>query len=118
MTLAVTPEEFGPVTVRAVIGPDGVKMELFASTDAGRDALRSAMTDLRRDLAGQGMNATLDLSSRGQPDQQASGRDNPSSREQQAGREPSRAPANPLAEQATTPDRRMYTSGPTLDVTA
>lgn len=118
MTLAVTPEEFGPVTVRAVISSDGVKMELFASTDAGRDALRSAMTDLRRDLAGQGMNASLDLSSRGQPDQQASGRENTPAREHPAARPSAREDSRPLPEQAAGPDRRMYTHGPTLDVMA
>jgi len=42
-------------------------MELFAPNDAGREALRAIITDLRRDLAGQGASASLDLSSQNQP---------------------------------------------------
>jgi len=67
VTVKVTPENLGPVTVRAHIGADGVRMELFAPNDAGREALRAILTDLRRDLAGQGASANLDLSSQNQP---------------------------------------------------
>lgn len=83
MRLAVSPENLGPVTVRATIGVDGsVRIELSAPTDTGREALRQALTDLRRDLAGQGMpSASLHLtddtprgqdrrSNGNQPDQQ------------------------------------------------
>lgn len=67
MTISVTPDNLGPVTVRAHVGPEGVRVELFAPNDAGRDALRSIMADLKRDLAGSGMTgATLDLSNRDQ----------------------------------------------------
>ena len=67
MTISVTPDNLGPVTVRAHVGPEGVRVELFAPNDAGRDALRSIMSDLKRDLAGSGMTgATLDLSNRDQ----------------------------------------------------
>ncbi len=67
MTLKVTPESLGTVTVRAVIGADGVRLELFAA-DAGREAVRAVLPDLRRELAGSGFNASLDLGSGSRPD--------------------------------------------------
>jgi flagellar hook-length control protein FliK len=75
MTLKVSPEDLGPVTVRAHISAEGVRLELFAAGDAGRDAVRSALPELRRELAQQGLAATLDLS----------GRDNPGQGQQQTG---------------------------------
>ncbi|MFC0486977.1 flagellar hook-length control protein FliK [Sinomonas atrocyanea] len=69
MTVKVTPENLGPVTVQARIGADGVRIELFAPTDAGRAAVHSVLADLRRDLAGTGLGASLDLSQRGAPQQ-------------------------------------------------
>ncbi|WP_345148803.1 flagellar hook-length control protein FliK [Arthrobacter ginkgonis] len=48
----VSPDTYGPVTIRATIGADGsIKVELTSATDAGREALRSGLADLRRDLA-------------------------------------------------------------------
>lgn len=70
MTVHVTPDNLGPVTVRAHVGVDGVRVELFAPTDAGRDALRAILPDLRRDLGSTGLAATLDLSSQNQPSPQ------------------------------------------------
>ncbi|MGN6759985.1 MAG: flagellar hook-length control protein FliK [Leifsonia sp.] len=67
MTVHVTPDTLGPVTVRAHVGSEGVRVELFAPTDAGRDALRAILPDLRRDLSGAGLSGTLDLSSQSQP---------------------------------------------------
>ena len=67
MTLRVSPEHLGPVTVQAHIGSDGVRLELFCSTDAGRAAVHAVLNDLRRDLAGTGLGASLDLSDRGAP---------------------------------------------------
>lgn len=67
MTVHVTPDTLGPVTVRAHVGADGVRVELFAPTDAGRDALRAILPDLRRDLGSAGLSGTLDLSSQNQP---------------------------------------------------
>jgi flagellar hook-length control protein FliK len=67
MTVHVTPEALGPVTVRAHVGAEGVRVELFAPTDVGRDALRSILPDLRRDLSGAGLSGSLDLSSQNQP---------------------------------------------------
>jgi flagellar hook-length control protein FliK len=70
MTVHVTPDNLGPVTVRAHVGVDGVRVELFAPNDAGRDALRAILPDLRRDLSSTGLTGTLDLSSQNQPSQQ------------------------------------------------
>jgi flagellar hook-length control protein FliK len=67
LTVNVVPDNLGPVTVRAHVSADQVRVELFAPNDAGRDALRAILPDLRRDLAGTGMNANLDLSSQNQP---------------------------------------------------
>lgn len=67
MTLSVTPENLGPVTVRAHIGAEGVRVELFAPNDAGREALRAILQDLRRDLAAAGLGTSLDLSARSGP---------------------------------------------------
>lgn len=69
MTLSVTPDNLGPVTVRAQIGAEGLRVELFAPTDAGREALRAILQDLKRDLASAGLGADLDLSSQNQPDE-------------------------------------------------
>jgi flagellar hook-length control protein FliK len=63
LTINVAPDNLGPVTVRAHVTVDSLRVELFAPTDAGRDALRAIMPDLRRDLAGSGLTAQLDLSS-------------------------------------------------------
>lgn len=62
MTVAVNPESLGPVTVQAHISAAGVRVELFAASADGREALRQILPDLKRDLAGAGLNASLDLS--------------------------------------------------------
>jgi flagellar hook-length control protein FliK len=64
MTVQVTPENLGPVTVRAVISADDIRIELFSASEGGREALRQILSDLRRDLAGSGLSASLDLSSK------------------------------------------------------
>jgi flagellar hook-length control protein FliK len=67
MTISITPDTLGPVTVRAHVSPEGIRVELFAPTDLGRDAIRAILPDLRKDLAGAGVGANLDLSSQNQP---------------------------------------------------
>lgn len=62
MTISVRPDNLGPVTVRAHVSGDGIRVELFAPTDLARDALRAILPDLRRDLTGGGLNAQLTLS--------------------------------------------------------
>ncbi|MFJ4225274.1 hypothetical protein [Microbacterium sp. NPDC089695] len=62
ITMTVNPDTLGPVTVRAHIGQGGdVRVELIGATDAGRDALRALVTDLRRDLAAAMPHATLSI---------------------------------------------------------
>jgi flagellar hook-length control protein FliK len=73
LTINVAPENLGPVTVRAHVSGEHIRMELFAPSDAGREALRGILADLRRDLAGQGMNTSLDLSSQNRPGDQRGG---------------------------------------------
>jgi flagellar hook-length control protein FliK len=61
MSIAVDPEHFGPVRVIAHITPDAVRIELLGGTDQSREALRTSLADLRRDLAGSGLHAELSL---------------------------------------------------------
>jgi flagellar hook-length control protein FliK len=50
LVVRVSPEHLGPVTVHATVSHGDLSVQLFtASTDA-RDALRTMLTDLRRDL--------------------------------------------------------------------
>lgn len=65
MTLRVTPEDLGPLTVRAHIDGTGVRIELFAPGDAGREAVRHILPELRRGLEDSG--ASLSLSSHNSP---------------------------------------------------
>ncbi|TFD60252.1 flagellar hook-length control protein FliK [Cryobacterium suzukii] len=84
LTISVSPDNLGPVTVRAHVTGEGIRVELFAPTDLAREALRVILPDLRRDLAGSGLSAQLDLSSDSQagdpsatrqPRSEADGRD-------------------------------------------
>ncbi|WOH19602.1 flagellar hook-length control protein FliK [Paenarthrobacter sp. GOM3] len=65
MTLRVAPDDLGPLTVRAHIDAAGVRIELFAPGDAGRDAVRHVLPELRRSLEDSG--ASLSLSSQNSP---------------------------------------------------
>jgi len=62
ITLTVSPENLGPVTVRAHIAGSTLRIELQAPNEIGRDALRALLVDLRRDLAVAAPHATLSLS--------------------------------------------------------
>ena len=116
ITIAVTPDNLGPVTVRAHVGGDGIRMELFAPTDGGRDVLRAILSDLRRDLAGasSGTSTSLDLSSKNEPSGDSGNR-----REQRAA-----APASPTeAERRLDPrdnpfSRTSRAADSTIDVLA
>jgi flagellar hook-length control protein FliK len=63
LTLTVSPDAVGPVTVRAHITGDTMRVELSAPTAQGTDALKSMLPDLKRDLAQGGMNSALTISS-------------------------------------------------------
>ncbi|MCU1437971.1 MAG: hypothetical protein JWP66_1058, partial [Naasia sp.] len=61
VTVRVAPDALGPVTVRAHVTADGMRVELFAPNDTARDALRAILPDLRRDLAQSGPGTSLGL---------------------------------------------------------
>lgn len=119
MTVHITPDTLGPVTVRAHVGGEGVRVELFAPTDLGRDALRAILPDLRRDLAGSGLTGTLDLSSQNQPspqqDAQAGGRHGrPDQRAGESGA--TAATVAPVASTRSTPAAPADGSSHTIDL--
>src|SRR5439155_9100460 len=51
VTVRVTPENLGLVTIHAHVAEGSMKVELFAADSRGRDALAGMLPDLRRDLA-------------------------------------------------------------------
>lgn len=61
MTINVVPEALGPVTVRAQLSADGIRIEMFPASDAGREGLRHILGDLRRDLAAGGLTASVGM---------------------------------------------------------
>jgi flagellar hook-length control protein FliK len=65
MTINVTPDNLGPVVVRAHVSGDTVRIELVAPTDQAREAIKAIMPELRRDLFQAGGQTSLDLSSSG-----------------------------------------------------
>ncbi|MFK0400989.1 hypothetical protein ACIQTT_01530 [Microbacterium sp. NPDC090225] len=76
VTMTVSPDALGPVTVRAHIGRNGdVRVELVGATDAGREALRAIVSDLRRDLAAVMPHANLSLTSSSASSADAGGSD-------------------------------------------
>ncbi len=98
MTISVTPDNLGPVTVRAHISGENMRIELFSPSDNGREALRQLLPDLRRDLSATGANANLDLSSQGRPDAQPDAgtlRENPRAMDHNTGRRRSADAASP-----------------------
>ncbi|KGJ79492.1 hypothetical protein GY21_04815 [Cryobacterium roopkundense] len=111
LTINVTPENLGPLTVRAHVTGDNIRVELFAPTDLAREALRAILPDLRRDLAGGGLNAQLDLSSQNQAsdaraDAQASRqqRPPPGARDGPGDEPPPRSPRSFLSSSSSTID--------------
>jgi flagellar hook-length control protein FliK len=78
VTVTVSPESLGQVTVRAHVSAQGMHVEMFAASDAGRDAVRAILPDLKRDMGQSGVSTTLDLSSQNQPSD--TGRQQPDAR--------------------------------------
>lgn len=62
VTVRVSPENLGPVTVTAHISRGAIAVELGTVSDAGRDALRAILVDLRRDLAALAPMSSITLS--------------------------------------------------------
>lgn len=75
ITVSVTPENLGPVTIRAHVSGEQMHVELYAPSDAARDALRALAADLRRDLAGLVGQASLVVSRSDTPPPAAGGGD-------------------------------------------
>ena len=63
LTLTVSPESVGPVTVRAHVTGGLMRIELSAPTDQGTDALQSMLSDLKRDLSQGGVASALTIAS-------------------------------------------------------
>ncbi len=104
MTLRVAPDDLGPLTVRAHIDAAGVRIELFAPGDAGRDAVRHVLPELRRSLEDSG--ASLSLSSQNSPPD--AGRD-PG---QGSGRDPGQGTGHGSGPGSGTRDPDTRTQGP------
>ncbi|MHC9044213.1 hypothetical protein ACYX8G_06515 [Microbacterium saperdae] len=107
LTMTVTPDTLGPVTVRAHVSAGGdVRVELLGATEAGREALRTIVTDLRRDLAAAMPHASLTLGSGttaegGGTDRGAqSGAGGPMGGQSSGGRESDRTPSDRRAADA------------------
>lgn len=99
LTVPVDPENLGPVRIVAHIGPESVRVELVGATEASREALRGALSDLRRDLAASGL--TVDVGPEGG---RSDGRE-PGARDAlpwQQGRMPTHEPGTPAP---VAPDR-------------
>ena len=70
LTVQLHPVDLGPVQVVAEIRNGDINVQLTSATDAGNDALRDAIGDLRRELQDAGFgNTTLDLR-QGNPQQE------------------------------------------------
>jgi flagellar hook-length control protein FliK len=62
LTVHLHPVDLGPIQVVAEIRNGDINLQLTGTTDAGTDALRDALGDLRRELEDSGFgNCTLDL---------------------------------------------------------
>jgi flagellar hook-length control protein FliK len=131
--VTVAPDALGPVTVRAHVSATGMQVEMFAASDAARDAVRAIIPDLRRDMGGAGLQVGIDLSSQNQPSdprgqnaaqnafQNANGNGTgpgPGA-DASAARDPSRTPLDPGdgPQHATDPTRASLTTT-SLDVLA
>ncbi|MFJ4044459.1 hypothetical protein ACIPV2_01810 [Microbacterium sp. NPDC089987] len=123
ITLTVSPENVGPVTVRAHIVGSSIRLELHSPSDAGRDALRVILADLRRDLSVAAPGASVDVSARdtssgSSPDAQArpdSGRSETQARGDAQARGDQQRPHFGAAEarQASVPASVGHTHAPT-----
>ncbi len=69
ISINVAPENLGPVTVKAHLGTEGLRLDVSAPTEAGREALRAMLPELRKELAATG-GGQLNLASGDQPAQQ------------------------------------------------
>lgn len=68
MTVQVAPETLGPVTVSARWGADGLKLDLFAPSEQGRENLRAVLPELRREFAMLGQGSVQVLTASASPE--------------------------------------------------
>jgi flagellar hook-length control protein FliK len=83
LTIHLNPVDFGPISVTAEIRNGEVHVHLAGATDAGREALRAALPDLRKELQQSGLN-TLSMDS-GREDPRPGGTPDREARQQQTG---------------------------------
>jgi flagellar hook-length control protein FliK len=99
LTVHLHPADLGPVSVVAEIRGGDIHLHLAGATEAGREALRAALPELRRELQQAGFrDASLDV---GLDLQQQPAQDQPA--RHQAGDQPDHRPAP--ANAASAPDR-------------
>jgi flagellar hook-length control protein FliK len=63
VTVTVSPESIGPVTVRAHVTDGSMRVELSAPTDQGTAALHALLPELKRDLSQAGANTAVSVAS-------------------------------------------------------
>ena len=73
VVVRIAPDDLGPVTVHARVSDTSVHIELFAPSDAGRDAIRQILADLRRDLNASTANASVSVSDQNAPGAESGG---------------------------------------------
>jgi flagellar hook-length control protein FliK len=116
LTVNLHPADLGPVQVVAEIRNGEISVQLSGSTDAGTDALRNALGDLKRELEESGFaNCSLDL--RQGSSQQDQARQQPGFGENGRGN-PSRGNAPATVEPAPVPVTRHTTGTSRLDIRA
>jgi flagellar hook-length control protein FliK len=59
LTVALHPADLGPVTVTARVHGTDIQLDLGSSTESGREAIRAALPELRRELERAGFTSTL-----------------------------------------------------------
>ncbi len=111
LTLTVAPEAVGPVTVRAHVEASGIRIELSAPTEHGRNALDAMLPDLRRDLSQGGMNSSLSLAA-GTSDGSGGGRSAFDAGGGSFARDPGRD--SPVPAGHSTHDSRPLSAGPSI----
>jgi flagellar hook-length control protein FliK len=67
LVVRVAPDDLGPVTIQAHISDAGVKIELFAPNEAGREAIKQILPELRRDLTSTAADGSVSVSDQNAP---------------------------------------------------
>lgn len=114
LTVNVAPENLGPVTVRANISGDAMRVELFAPQEAGREALRGMLTELRRDLAGLGLGSSQVSLGEGDPPSSSSGQPRGDAQMGERSRDPA-AGQQPAEDSGPRDQQRDSNAEPLLD---